>query len=70
LTFATYVDEQWFPHHVLEPTTREGYRYVLNRHIIPWFGQMKMADILTIHVRQWVTELISAGQSPARTSGT
>jgi hypothetical protein len=46
LTFATYVDEQWFPHHVLEPTTREGYRYVLNRHIVPWFGKMKMADIL------------------------
>ena len=65
LTFTTYVDEQWFPHHVLEPTTREGYRYVLNRHIIPWFGQMKMADILPIHVREWVTELAAAGVSPA-----
>ena len=42
IAFAQYVDEQWFPNHVVEPTTREGYRYILNRHILPWFGPMKM----------------------------
>lgn len=26
LTFARYVNEIWFPNHVLEPSTREGYR--------------------------------------------
>jgi len=64
VTFADYVNTQWFPHHVIEPSTRESYRYCLDRHIVSWFGPMKMADILPIHVRQWVTELISAGQSP------
>ncbi len=24
LTFSRYVDEFWFPNHVLEPSTREG----------------------------------------------
>ena len=65
VSFADYVDERWFPHHVLEPTTRESYRYSLDRHIIPWFGPMKMADILPIHVREWVSELSAAGVSPA-----
>lgn len=63
--FAEYVNEQWFPHHVLEPSTRQSYRYVLDRHILPWFGSMRMRDILPIHVRQWVTEMDATGVSPA-----
>jgi integrase len=65
ISFVGYVNEQWFPNHVIEPSTREGYRYNLDRHIIPWFGQMKMCDILPIHVREWITELADAGVSPA-----
>ena len=65
ITFADYVSVHWFPHHILEPTTRESYRYNLRRHITPWFGPMRMADILPIHVREWVTELVSQGVSPA-----
>ena len=66
ISFADYVNEQWFPNHVIEPTTREGYRYNLNRHILPWFGRMKMRDILPTHVREWVTVLSAAGVSPAQ----
>jgi Phage integrase, N-terminal SAM-like domain len=65
IKFADYVSVHWFPHHILEPTTRESYRYNLQRHITPWFGPMRMADILPIHVREWVTELVSQGVSPA-----
>lgn len=65
IRFGDYVDELWFPHHVLEPTTRQSYRYCLNKHILPWFGPMRMADILPIHVRQWVTELVDHGVTPA-----
>jgi integrase len=65
IKFETYVNELWFPHHVLEPTTRQSYRYCLNKHILPWFGPMRMADILPIHVRQWVTELVNQGVTPA-----
>jgi len=65
ITFTSYVRLHWFPHHVLEPTTRESYRYNLDRHITPWFGPMKMADIQPIHVREWVSHLINHGMSPA-----
>lgn len=63
--FADYVTRLWFPHHILEPTTRESYRYNLDRHIIPWFGPMKMADIAPVHVREWVSDLINQGMTPA-----
>jgi integrase len=66
LRLADYVDKQWFPNHVLEPTTRESYRYCLDRHIIPWFGTMKVREILPAHVREWVTDLIDRGVSPAQ----
>ena len=65
ITFADYVTVHWFPNHVLEPTTRESYRYNLRRHIIPWFGPMRIADIMPIHVREWVSELVSQGVTPA-----
>ncbi len=63
---ATYVNDVWFPNHVLEPSTREGYRYCLDKHILPWFGCMKMSDVLPTHVRLWVTELTAQGVSPAQ----
>src|SRR3954447_18363024 len=66
ITFAAYVSNQWFPNHVLEPGTRESYRYCLGRHIVPWFGPMKMRDILPMHVREWVTDLAGRGVSPAQ----
>ena len=65
VTFASYVNETWFPHHVLEPSTRQSYRYQLDRHILPTFGPMKIGEILPLHVRQWVTAMVAAGVSPA-----
>jgi integrase-like protein len=65
IPFRRYVTEQWFPNHVLEPTTRESYHYCLKKHILPWFGSMKMCDILPTHVREWVRYLSVHGVSPA-----
>jgi hypothetical protein len=65
LTFTRYVDEIWFPNHVLEPSTREGYRYSIDKHLKPTFGPMRMVDILPSHVREWVTERAAAGTTPA-----
>ena len=65
IRFADYVAAQWLPNHVIEPTTRQSYRYGLARHIVPWFGPMRMADILPIHVREWVVNLAGQGVSPA-----
>ena len=63
--FKTYALEEWLPHHVMELTTREGYTYQLHRHIIPWFGELKIGEILPGHVREWVTHLREEGHAPA-----
>lgn len=33
-----YVEQEWFPNHVIEATTRENYQYALNRYILPELG--------------------------------
>jgi integrase len=65
LTFRRYVDEIWFPNHVLEPSTREGYRYTIDKHLMPTFGSKKMNAILPPHVREWVTAQVGRGVTPA-----
>jgi integrase len=65
LTFALYVEERWFPHHVVEASTKESYRYLINRHLLPFFGPMRLQAILPSHVREWVTDRVDAGCSPS-----
>ncbi|WP_218579624.1 N-terminal phage integrase SAM-like domain-containing protein [Phytohabitans houttuyneae] len=63
--FRRYVEAEWLPHHVMEPTTRESYTYMIRKHILPRFGPMKMIEILPSHVREWITELRHGGVGPA-----
>jgi integrase len=63
-TFHRYVTEEWLPHHVMEPTTREAHTYQINKHILPWFGPMRMNEIMPSHVREWVTDLQAKGVTP------
>jgi len=64
-TFRRYVSEEWLPNHVIEVTIREGYTYQLNKHIMPWFGPMRMNEIMGSTVREWVTDLKANGVTPA-----
>jgi integrase len=48
----------------MEPTTREAHTYQINKHILPWFGAMRMNEIMPSHVREWVTELQAKGVTP------
>ena len=59
--FRGYVEEEWFPNHRLELRSRENYSYYLHRHIIDWFGPMRMIEILPSHVCAWVTMLENEG---------
>jgi integrase len=63
--FTRYVEDTWLPHHVMEPSTREGYTYSLRKHIIPEFGSMQMSDIMPEHVREWITSLRDRAVTPA-----
>jgi integrase len=64
-TFRRYVTEEWLPNHVIEASTREAYTYQVGKHILPWFGPMRMNEILPSHVREWVTGLQASGVTPA-----
>jgi len=64
-TFRRYVTEEWLPNHVMEVTTREAYTYQIGKHIMPWFGAMRMNEIMPAHVREWVTDLQAKGVSAA-----
>jgi integrase len=63
-TFHRYVTEEWLPQHVMEPTTREAYTYQISRHILPWFGPMRMNEIMPSHVREWISRLQAEGVTP------
>ncbi|MBO2447087.1 tyrosine-type recombinase/integrase family protein [Actinomadura barringtoniae] len=62
--FRVYVEDVWFPNHVIELRTRENYDYEITRYIMPWFGGMRMIDILPIDVREWVTHLSNECVNP------
>ena len=55
--FETYVLEVWLPHHVIEASTRQGYTYQIGKHLLPYFGPMRLIDITPADVREWVTKL-------------
>ena len=57
---------KWLPHHQLEPGVRSNYAGQIRKHLLPFFGPMKMRDIMPEHVRQWVTSMKDKGAS-ART---
>ena len=48
----------------MEPTTREAHTYQIHKHILPWFGAMRMNEIMPSHVREWVTELQATRVTP------
>ena len=55
--FRQYVEEEWLPNHQMEARTRESYSYYLDRHILPWFGSMRMIEVMPADVREWITDL-------------
>ena len=65
-TFQAYAEGKWLPHHQLEPGVRSNYAGQITKHLIPFFGPMKMRDIMPEHVREWVTSMKAKGAS-ART---
>ena len=63
-TFRAYVENTWLPNHQIEASTRQGYTYLLDKHIMDEFGPMRMIDILPEHVREWITGLKHGGVRP------
>jgi integrase len=55
--------EKWLPHHLLEPGVRPNYASHIRNHLLPFFGPMKMRDIMPEQVREWVTWMKDKGAS-------
>jgi integrase len=67
ITFHDYVENVWWPSRHLEVSTMAGYRANLDRHFLPYFGDMPMADIIPSTIQAWVTKAISGGLSARST---
>jgi integrase len=52
----------------LRPSTISVYRYVLERHLVPAFGNRAVADIKEAHIRRWRKELLDSGASATSTA--
>ncbi|SEG52381.1 Phage integrase family protein [Thermomonospora echinospora] len=63
-TFQEYVEKKWLPNHVMEPQTRQSYTGMINKHVLPEFGPIRMVDIAPEHVRAWVARMQADGASP------
>ena len=62
--FQAYVLDKWLPNHQLEPGVRSEYLRQIRKYLIPFFGPMKMRDVMPEHVRQWVTTMKAQGVPP------
>jgi integrase len=63
ITFRDYVEQVWWPSRHLEVSTKAGYRANLDKHFLPYFGAMALADILPSTVQGWVTKAVADGLS-------
>lgn len=67
ISFRDYVEDVWWPSRHLEASTMAGYRANLDRHFLPYFGDVSMADILPSTVQAWVTKAVGEGLSARST---
>jgi len=49
----------------LKPTTRSRYQGILNTHVLPRWGGMRLADVSHAQVQGWVAQLGHGGLAPA-----
>jgi integrase len=64
VTFAAYSKRWLLERHDLRPSTREDYEALLKVHLIPAFGDLAIANILSSKVRSW--NAVLAKDHPAR----
>jgi len=66
VTFADW-SELWLAGlHGIEPKTRAGYESLLRSRVLPTFGEVPLNRITASAVREWISDLVDEGLSPAR----
>jgi integrase len=66
LTLAKYLKDQWMPHITtrVRPRTALRYRQLLDLHVIPKIGAVKMAKLRPAHVQAVIDAMLAAGRAP------
>jgi len=65
-TFRQYVEEKYLPLHTgVKVNTKKNYASDLRCSVMPFFADMRLAEIYPEHVRLFVTRLERAGYAPA-----
>lgn len=63
MTFREYVEQTCWPSRHLELSTEQSYCSYLDRHFLPFFGDLPMARIMPSTVQAWVTTAVADGLS-------
>jgi integrase len=67
-TIVGVIAEDWYRAQIqIKPTTRSGYRFGLDKHVLPRWGRTSLVDVAHGDVQAWVNELAqSSGPSIVR----
>ena len=68
ITLTDWVN-RWFPTLDLEPSTLNNYRYMIEVHILPAFGDRALVSLTTEEIALWELNLVTGGLSRAYGSG-
>lgn len=49
----------------LKPSTRHGYEHLLNKHVLPPFGKLRLCDVDALKVQQWIYAMEDSGLGKA-----
>ncbi len=64
VTFRAYALDVWWASLHRELTTKAACRSNLETHFLPFFGDLRMANILPSHVQAWVNQALEGGLTP------
>ena len=56
--------ETWWATRDVRASTKASQHTMMNRHIVPHWGQWRLIDIKADHIRQWMVELARGGDCP------
>ena len=69
LTVGQWLDNWLITYcHNLKPLTQSSYKVVINKHLLPNIGGIKLQDLRPIHIQKFYNDLVDSGYSPKTVS--
>jgi integrase len=67
LTLRVFIERYWWPYvdrKHLKPSTRKGYECLLNSHILPTLGELRLIDVTPLHIEALLQKEAESELSP------